>query len=156
MSIRKLVRNNNIGFLGLVETKHRISLKNRMRYLWGNDEFELYESFASETYAGGIVCAWDPGILNVSHKHVVVYWTILEGNLRKLNFDCCLGIIYVPSDRVERLGVFQEIKDIIISINRPVLLLGDFNVILHPDERYGTFRCDLSMRELSIGFKIWV
>ena len=36
-----------------------------------------------------------------------------------------------------------------MAINKPILLMGDFNVVLHAGERTGTFRCDLSMREFS-------
>ena len=36
-----------------------------------------------------------------------------------------------------------------VAIEKPMLLLGDFNVTLYSGERIGSFRCDLSMREFS-------
>ena len=52
MSIRTLVKNKNIAFLGLVETKHRKPFKPRLKRLWGNDEYDYCEVFASDTCSG--------------------------------------------------------------------------------------------------------
>lgn len=40
-TINKLIKQNNISFLGLVEMKHRKTLKCRMRRIWGNDDFDV-------------------------------------------------------------------------------------------------------------------
>lgn len=61
--------------------------------------------------------------------------------MKNLNFDCCVGVIYGPNDR--------ELNILIQSLNKHVLLLGDFNVVLHPEERVGTFRCEASMSEFA-------
>ena len=42
--------------------------------------------------------------------------------------------------------MYDWLKSLIQSINKP-LLLGDFNEIMHPCERIGQFRYDLSIRE---------
>ena len=57
MSIRSIVKKRNIAFMGLVETKHRKPFKPRMKRLWGNDEYDVCEVFASDTGSGGIVVA---------------------------------------------------------------------------------------------------
>lgn len=138
-TITNLVVKNKISFLGLIEIKHRRSLKFRMRRIWGHDEYELCEIFASETYGGGLATAWDPGIFNVSRKHMGARWILLEGCNKEIIFECCVGLLYAPNDRVARNVVFEELKLSILSINKSVLLLGDFNVILHPEERVGSF-----------------
>lgn len=148
-TIRKLVGNYNISFLGLVETKHRVSIKNGVKRLWGYDNFDMCEVFASETFAGGIITIWDASSFNVAQKHKGGRWIILEGSIVSSNFNCCVGVLYGPIDRLERWLMFEEIKHVVSSINKPMLLLGDFNTILYPDERVGTFRCDLSSRDFS-------
>ena len=60
-----------------------------------------------------------------------------------------MGVIYGHNDRVGRYALFEEITQLVLAINKPILLLGDFNVILHSGERIGSFRCDRSMREFS-------
>lgn len=43
--------------------------------------------------------------------------------------------------------MFESIKVLVQTINKPILLLGDFNEVLHPSERIGHFRYDRSMRD---------
>ena len=45
--------------------------------------------------------------------------------------------------------MFEEIKLRVACINKPILLLGDFNVTLHARERTGPFRCDRSINDFS-------
>ena len=59
MSIRKLAEQKKVNVMGLVETKHRKSLRNRMKRMWGNDEYDICEVFASETYGDGLIAVWD-------------------------------------------------------------------------------------------------
>lgn len=100
--IRKIIGRNKINFVGLVETKHRTSIKRRLKRLWGCDDVEFCESFASENYGGGIITFWDPSIFCVSHKHVSVRWIFLEGCVSMTNFECCVGVLYGPNDRANR------------------------------------------------------
>ena len=58
-----------------------------------------------------------------------------------------MGVIYGPNDRLGRNALFAELKNIVVAINKPILLLGSFNVVLHSWERIETFRGNLSMRE---------
>ena len=60
-----------------------------------------------------------------------------------------MGVIYGHNDRIGRYDLFEELKHKVVAINKPILLMGDFNVVLHAGERIGTFRCDRSMREFS-------
>lgn len=69
--------------------------------------------------------------------------------MKSLNFECCVGMIYGPNDRLERNNVFGEHKHAIEAINKPVLIMGDFNAILHSVERVESFRCDLSIKNFS-------
>lgn len=130
-TIHNLVEKHRISFLGVVETKHCRPFKNRIRRLWGNDEFGLCEVFASDTYAGGLVTVWDTNVLNVVNMHTGDKWIILDGIIVSTNFACCICVLYGPHDRLDRLVMFEEIKNMISLINKPVIMLGDFNVILN-------------------------
>ena len=103
----------------------------------------MCEVYASDTYGGGVVAIWDPRTFSVSNKHSGDRWIMLEGCINRVNFECCVGVIYEPNDRLGRNALFAELKNIVVAINKPILLVGHFNVILHSWERIETFRCDI-------------
>ena len=55
MSIRRIVDEKNVSFMCLVETKHKHSIRNRMKRMWGNDEYDICEVYASDTSGGGVI-----------------------------------------------------------------------------------------------------
>ena len=149
MSIRNLVEKKKVSFMGLLETKHKRFIRSRMKRMWGNHEYDICEVYASDTNGGGVIAAWDTRTFSISNKYSGNRWILLEVCINRYNFECCVGVIYGLNDRVGRYALFEELKNIVVAINKPILLMGDFNVILHPRERIGTFRCDLSMRDFS-------
>ena len=130
-SIKRLITEKKVSFMGLVETKHRKSIRSRLKRMWGNDEFDFCKFYASDTHSGGVIAAWDIGTFNVSNKLSGDRWILLEGCVNNHQMKCCVGVIYGPNDRIARYAVFEEIKNVVIAIHKPILLLGDFNVILH-------------------------
>ena len=149
VSIRRLIDRHKVSFMGLVETKHKRTLKSRIKRMWGNDVYDLCEVFASDTNGGGVVAIWDTSNLRVMNKLCGDRWILLEGCIINANFECTIGVIYGPNDRAARFHAFTELKNAITTINKPTLLLRDFNVILHAWERQGTFRCNRSTKEFS-------
>ena len=149
MSIRKIVGENNLSFLGLVETKHRRPIRRRMKRMWGNDDFEICEVLANDTYGGGLIATWDKKSFEVTNTFTGDRWILLEGSIESHRFQCCVGVIYGQNDRAQRYKLLQEIRSRVVAINKPCLLMGDFNTVLHPSERSGPFRCDRSMRDFS-------
>ena len=135
--------------MGLVETKHKISFKTRLRRIWGNDEYDMCEDFASDTNSGGIVVAWDKNTFSASAKQGGNRWILIEGNMIKENFQCCIGVMYGHNNRVQRLAMFQEFQQRAESINKPLLVMGDFNVVLHSGERTGLSLCAHSIQDFS-------
>ena len=125
---------NKVTFMGLVETKHKKEIKSRIKRMWGNDEYDICEVFANERNGGGLIATWDKNTFNVSHKHSGSRWILLEGSITNHNFECCVGVVYRYNDRVGRLELLEDIKHRVLAINKPILLMGDFNVILHPGE----------------------
>ena len=133
--------------MGLVETKHKKPFQSRLKRLWGNDEYDFCEVLASNTNSGGIIVVWDKQSFNASTKHTGSRWVLIEGCINYNNFQCCVGVIYGHNDRLRRMSMFDELKEKAENIKKPVLLLGDFNVILHSGERTGAVTCVRSMRD---------
>ena len=117
--------------------------------MWGNDDYDICEVYESETNEGGVIAVWDKQTFVSSIKHMGSRWILIEGCMKKNNFECCVGVIYGHNDRMGIRAMFEELKQRVVSINKPILLLGDFNVTLHEGERTGPFRCDRSMNDFS-------
>ena len=149
LSIRLLVEKKKIFFMGLVETKHKKSVRSRMKRLWGNDDYDICESYASESNGGGMIAVWDKQTFVATNILMGSRWILIEGRMNMLNFECCVGVIYGHNDRARRSAMFEEIKQRVGNINKPILIMGDFNVTLHAGERSGPFRCNQSMHEFS-------
>ena len=126
LTIRKLVEKKKITFMGLVETKHRNSLRHRLKRIWGNDEYDLCEVFASDTYSGGVIAVWDKKTFTVSNKHTGNRWILLEGCIDNYNFECCVGVMYGHNHREGRYGLLEEVKRLVVNINKPILFSGRF------------------------------
>ena len=149
LAIKSLVTKENISFMGLVETKHRQPFQPRLRRIWGNDDYDFCEILASETHGGGLIAVWDKQSFHASVKHKGSRWICIEGCIKDHNFECCIGVLYGNNDRLSRLAMFEELKDKAENINKPILILGDFNVTIHAGERTGATSCSRSMRDFS-------
>ena len=86
---------------------------------------------------------------HASVKHTGSRWILIEGRINSQNFECCIGVIYGHNDRLSRLMMFEELKVKAGSINKPILVLGDFNVTIHSGERTEAITCSRSMREFA-------
>lgn len=95
--------------------------------MWGRDDFEWCESLASETHSGGILAVWDPSLFCVTQRFVENRWILLEGCIVKNSFRCCIGIVYGPCDRLGRYEMYESLKDRVQALDKPTLLMGDFN-----------------------------
>ena len=109
--------------MGLVETKHRKYFQTRLKRIWGNDEYDFCEVFASDTYGGGMITVGDKQTFNASVKHTGSRWILIEGCINKYNFECCVGVIYGHNDRLGRFAMFEELKEKAESINKPTYYL---------------------------------
>ena len=109
--------------MGLVETKHRKSFQTRLKRIWGNDEYDFCEVFASDTNGGGMITVGDKQTFNASVKHTGSRWILIEGCINKYNFECCVGVIYGHNDRLGRFAMFEELKEKAESINKPTYYL---------------------------------
>lgn len=57
--IGKLIIEGELSIVGLVETKHTILDRKRIRRVWGNDEFAWCDVKACDSDIGGIISIWD-------------------------------------------------------------------------------------------------
>ncbi|GMI98534.1 hypothetical protein HRI_003522700 [Hibiscus trionum] len=136
-AIRKLLLKTKPKLVFLQESKlssidRRIS--NMLCGRHSNFDFHFPPSVGS---ACGIISLWDHNYFEVESYLVSVSYVALVGLIKEKNFRCLLINIYAPNDAAERQILFCELKKLILQINLPCLLGGDFNIVLNEEERIG-------------------
>jgi len=55
--------------------------------------------------------------------------------------------VYAPNDQQERLNVWNQLRALKENLEVPMLLMGDFNEVLRPEERRGATDITSGMME---------
>ncbi|XP_057746822.1 uncharacterized protein LOC130966078 [Arachis stenosperma] len=137
--------------LGLIETKRHEISKFDVARIWGcsNVGWEFVESVEA---SGGLLLVWDDDMFRSNNCYKRERWLCVEGVLTKNNFHCAFCLVYGAHGREEKRVVWEELSYIVCLCQVPVCLLGDFNEILHVEERKGAS----SLTGTAEDFKDWV
>ena len=146
--VKTLLKEESIKIIGLIETKHsNISAKDMEQY-WGNQDCEWLHIPAEEGGSGGIILTWIKESFSLI-KHIVRQrWIAVKGILQQEWFPCTICVVYAPNDQHERLDVWNQLRAIKKNLAVPLLLMGDFNEVLSPEERRGASDITSGMRDL--------
>lgn len=84
---------------------------------------------------GGIVTAWDPRLFDLLSSTPSGYslTTVLRSVSTDLSF--ALTNVYAPADHSYTQALVDDLEAVAVSISRPWLALGDFNLIRSPGEK---------------------
>lgn len=97
------------------------------------------------SHSGGLVIIWNDEAFKVSNRYKGTTWIILEGVLIRENWEGCIGLVYPSYDEGERTLMYEEITNSLQSLNRPCMLMGDFNEVVNIENRRGQTRITNSM-----------
>ncbi|XP_016161972.1 uncharacterized protein LOC107604792 [Arachis ipaensis] len=149
--VKDLKRKNRLNMLSLVETKRQSVTRFDVSKIWGNDcvGWEYVESTGA---SGGLLLMWDNGFFDMRNCYKNERWLCVEGVLLQNNFNCAFILVYGAHLRDEKLVVWEELSYIAGLCQVSCCLIGDFNEIIHCDERRGTDRLSVSAEE----FKNWI
>ncbi|GMI90851.1 hypothetical protein HRI_002754400 [Hibiscus trionum] len=87
--------------------------------------------------SGGLVVLWEGNWLKVTKTIINPRWVCLIGQIENSNDMCCFMNLYAPNDLGSRRFFFEEISDVVSSLNMPVIMGGDFNCVRNEKERIG-------------------
>lgn len=79
-------------------------------------------------------------------------WILVIGKLTLYDWMRVIGVVYGDYTNQEQLSVYNEIDAALALNSFPVLLLGDFNQILNPNER----RCQVGITTGMQNFQMWL
>ncbi|XP_074265765.1 uncharacterized protein LOC141588209 [Silene latifolia] len=135
LDVKKFLFQNNIGLYGLVETKIKErdfdSVLSKLGGLWkglNNSDYHQGER---------VWVIWDPQqfLVNLLHKNSQVI-TVQVSELDSGD-EFLLSVVYGSNDEVERLAMWSHLKEIKDNYSGPWGVCGDFNSVLHFNERIG-------------------
>ncbi|XP_025652805.1 uncharacterized protein [Arachis hypogaea] len=137
--------------LGLIETKREAISKLDVIRIWGYSTVR-WEYVESRGASGGLLLMWDEAIFKSRNCYKGERWLCVEGVLMKSNFNCAFCLVYGAFGREEKRVVWEELSYIVGLCQVPFCLFGDFNEILHSEERKGATNPPASSEE----FRDWV
>lgn len=148
-AIRNLVLDRSPALMGLIETKHTSVDMQSIRAWWSKDNFS-WEDILAYNGGGGLILIWDlSAFLKVDGKKGD-RWICIKGRITEKNFLARVVLVYGPNDREGRKNLWVELMDLKQEIDAPIMVLGDFNEVLIPEERKGGTTMSASIREFSL------
>ncbi|GMI66156.1 hypothetical protein HRI_000284900 [Hibiscus trionum] len=87
--------------------------------------------------SGGLILLWDDNWLKVRKTIINTRWVCLIGKIENLNSTCGFINLYAPNNLVNMKLLFDELSAVLVSLDMPVILGGDFNCVRSEDERLG-------------------
>ncbi|XP_016169156.1 uncharacterized protein LOC107611776 [Arachis ipaensis] len=125
----------------LIKTKKQVVTRFNVARIWGQDGA-----------AGGLLLIWDELVFKMNNCHKGERWLCVEGVLVKSNFNCAIFLIYGAHNRNAKIQVWEELSYMAGLCQVSSCYMGDFNEIVHVDERQGTDVLPRSAEE----FKSWI
>ncbi|XP_025673631.2 uncharacterized protein [Arachis hypogaea] len=137
--------------LGLIETKKQVVTRFDVARLWGCSSVG-WEYVAADGASGGLLLMWDDFMFKMNNCYKGERWLCVEGVLLKNNFNCSFLVVYGPHDRGDKLVVWEELSYVAGLCQSPCCFMGDFNEIVHVEERKGACSLTIAGEE----FKDWI
>ncbi|XP_050227617.1 uncharacterized protein LOC126677172 [Mercurialis annua] len=143
--IRSLVSSNNISLLGLIETKKEVFDDFSIRFLGPHLDFD-YCFVPSTATSGGLLCVWNSKSISLMRIVKTNRWITLDFISSGLIVRFIL--VYASNCPRERALMWADILPE-FSLDFIFILVGNFNEILHPSERFNCTEFSSSMLEFS-------
>ncbi|XP_016195736.1 uncharacterized protein LOC107636760 [Arachis ipaensis] len=144
--IKDLKQKYRLNMLGLIETKRHVVTKFDVARIWGCDSAG-WEYVESDGASGGLLIIWDETIFKMSNFYKGQRWLCVEGVILKNSFNCAFFLVYGVHTRDEKLVVWEELSYTAGLCQVPCCFMGDFNEIVHVEERKGTTSLTIFVEE---------
>ncbi|KAK8677347.1 hypothetical protein V6N13_142891 [Hibiscus sabdariffa] len=133
-AIHKVLRQQRIEMVFLVETKLEVVSEAVVKSLWWTDSYSFLVS-ASEGLSGSIIIIWEVGKFVVSVSYIDPNFVLLRGTWCVEDWACAMIAFYAPCGFMLQQDLWRKLVSMIGSLTEPICCGGDFNVVLSLDER---------------------
>ncbi|GJV96565.1 RNA-directed DNA polymerase, eukaryota [Tanacetum coccineum] len=135
--VQELCDKHNVSFLSLQETKMENIDQFNIKLSWGNYGFDSSIS-PSVGNSGGILCVWDPRLFHKTNVTISDYLIIIQGVWIPSGKKTAIISIYAPQDIRDKKLLWEYLSLVISNWKGDVIVMGDFNEVRSPNERYGS------------------
>ncbi|GKD73446.1 RNA-directed DNA polymerase, eukaryota, partial [Tanacetum coccineum] len=104
---------------------------------WGNFAFDFIVS-PSVGNSGGVLCVWDSNMFRKGHATVSDYFIAIMGKWVPNDKNLLIISVYAPQELSEKKMLWQYLNHMIDRWKGEVIVMGDFNEVRSPDERFGS------------------
>ena len=155
MGCNRLINKESVHMMCIQETKKETIDKSLCQALWGSVDV-MWEMQPANNSADGILCMWTETEFKLQNKITGNGFIYLEGEFIREAQKVCIVTIYSPCDIHNKRILWEIVRQLKQSSQVGLwCVLGDFNCIRNPTERFG--KCerlygDNSMQE----FNEWI
>lgn len=150
--IRELLMKHNTEIVAFTETRLLDTTYSKLATLWGNTAFHYRACKASENGGRGVVLMWNPDFHEVTEAFQGLKWILVIGKLLLYDWDCIIRVVYGGYSVEQQVEIYNEVSVILSRIQKPTMLMGDYNQILEVSERRSQLVDTIGMRT----FREWV
>ena len=147
----KMIREERLGFVGVIETKKESIDHSMVKRIWGLNDCD-WSSVDAQGASGGILCIWERSFLKLETIQKGDRRVCIKGFINDLEMVGAIIVVYGYHDMNMKRRLWQEILDVKNMVNVPILVMGDFNEIRFPAERKGCSTMTTSMK----AFDEWI
>ncbi|XP_074287510.1 uncharacterized protein LOC141612598 [Silene latifolia] len=127
---------NNVGFFGLIETRVKTINVNKVQQGLGSHWQFLNNNDILDR--GRIWVLWDASQFSVVELGKEIQVVHLRVTHLSSGFSWVHSLVYGCKKDSERVDLWNSLKQLKQSLVDPWLIMGDFNNVLHSDERIGS------------------
>ncbi|GJQ88887.1 RNA-directed DNA polymerase, eukaryota [Tanacetum coccineum] len=88
--------------------------------------------------SGGILCIWDPNMFRKENSTISDYFVAIMGKWTPTDKNLLIISVYAPQELAEKKMLWQYLNHMIARWKRDVIVMGDFNEVRFPEERFGS------------------
>ncbi|GMI67615.1 hypothetical protein HRI_000430800 [Hibiscus trionum] len=138
-AIKRLLHNSKTSVLFLQETKLQKCDDWVIRQIVGLAGIYRWSFVPSVGLSGGLLTIWDLEVFECQTHIAQRNFIILIGCLAVQNtkLHCTLVNVYGPNGAIERTTIFNTLRETLTSLQLPILMGGDFNIVCRREEKQG-------------------
>ncbi|XP_022026111.1 uncharacterized protein LOC110926710 [Helianthus annuus] len=136
-TVKGLLSKYGLSFMVIQETQFRELPERVIKRFWDNSTFD-YIKVDAEGRSGGLLPIWNPGVFKKNSEVVSQNFILVSGRITGDQVDTTIVNVCAPTVQSSRRQLWNEILTLKQSIQGQWMILGDFNEVRFPQDRFNS------------------